>query len=183
MLNYKQIWRGIKPTRWLIKFNLTLAIQNNNHTQEHKIYVETPFFLKGKKTTGQTPNNFSIIKSITIILMYVSWLKKNPSYFSLLLHTHTHYLFQRQQYFTLSSSAIFSKAATLRSLFLDYLLKGSNTLHSPSSCVPPKRKIFVRLFVALSIYKTLLLFPLGLGIHYLFNKESIPSWIRNTLPH
>ena len=23
MLNYKQIWHGIKPTRWLIKFNLT----------------------------------------------------------------------------------------------------------------------------------------------------------------
>ena len=23
MLKYKQIWHGIKPTRWLIKFNLT----------------------------------------------------------------------------------------------------------------------------------------------------------------
>ena len=22
MLNYKQIWHGIKPTEWLIKFNL-----------------------------------------------------------------------------------------------------------------------------------------------------------------
>ena len=28
MLKYKQIWHGIKPTRWLIKFNLTiLAIE------------------------------------------------------------------------------------------------------------------------------------------------------------
>ena len=26
MLKYKQIWHGIKPTRWLIKFNLTIYI-------------------------------------------------------------------------------------------------------------------------------------------------------------
>ena len=25
MLNYKQIWHGIKPIRWLNKFNLTLV--------------------------------------------------------------------------------------------------------------------------------------------------------------
>ena len=37
-----------------------LAIQINNHTQEHKIYVENPFSLKGK-TMRQTPNNFIII--------------------------------------------------------------------------------------------------------------------------
>ena len=63
-----------------------LAIQNNNHTQERKIYVENPFSLKGK-TTRQTPNNLTIIKSITIILVYVSRLKKNLSCFSLLSHT------------------------------------------------------------------------------------------------
>ena len=28
MLNYKQIWHGIKPIRWLNKFNLTLCIIN-----------------------------------------------------------------------------------------------------------------------------------------------------------
>ena len=51
------------------------------------IYVENPFSLKGK-TMGQTLNNFTIIKSITIILMYASWLKKkNLCYFSLLSHT------------------------------------------------------------------------------------------------
>ena len=55
------------------------------------IYVENPFSLKGK-ITGQIPNNFTIIKSITIILVYVSWLKKNLSYFSFLTHTHTHTL-------------------------------------------------------------------------------------------
>ena len=53
------------------------------------IYVENPFFLKGK-TTRQTSNNFTIIRSITIIRVYVSRLKKNFSYFSLLSRTHTH---------------------------------------------------------------------------------------------
>ena len=28
MLNYKQIWYGIKLTRWLNKFNLTLYVPN-----------------------------------------------------------------------------------------------------------------------------------------------------------
>ena len=40
----------------------------------------------------------------------------------------------------------------------------------------------IKFFIALSIYKTLLLFLLGLGIRYLFNKEPIPSWTRNILP-
>ena len=65
-----------------------LAIQNSNHTQEHKYLRGKPFLLKGK-TMGQTLNNFTIIKSITIILVHVSQLKKNLSYFSLLSHTHT----------------------------------------------------------------------------------------------
>ena len=58
-----------------IIFSQILTIQNNNHTQEHKIYVENLFSLKGK-TTRETPNNFTIIKSITIILVYASLLKK-----------------------------------------------------------------------------------------------------------
>ena len=29
MLNYKQIWHGIKSTRWLIKFNLTISYIGN----------------------------------------------------------------------------------------------------------------------------------------------------------
>ena len=49
--------------------------------------MENPFSLKGK-TTGQTPNNITIIKSIRISLVYVSWLKKNLSlsFFFLLSH-------------------------------------------------------------------------------------------------
>ena len=27
MLKYKQIWHGIKPTKWLIKFNLTVMTE------------------------------------------------------------------------------------------------------------------------------------------------------------
>ena len=42
-----------------IILSIILAIQNNNHTQKHKIYVENPFSLK-RKTMGQTPNNFTI---------------------------------------------------------------------------------------------------------------------------
>ena len=86
-----------------------LAIQNNNHTQKKKkkktnIYVENPFSLKGK-ITGQTPNNFTIIKSITIILMYVSRLKKKNSF--VFLYSHTHKL-------SLSKAATL---CTLRSIF------------------------------------------------------------------
>ena len=50
------------------------------------IYVENHFFLKGK-TLRQTSNQFTIIKSITIIFVYVSRLKKNFTCFSLLSHT------------------------------------------------------------------------------------------------
>ena len=46
MLNYKQIWHGIKPIRWLNKFNLTLtsalrALVNNS--------VKESFYGKRKK--------------------------------------------------------------------------------------------------------------------------------------
>ena len=49
--------------------------------------MENPFSLKGK-IIGQTLNNFTIIKSITIIVVYVSRLKKILSYSSLLSNTH-----------------------------------------------------------------------------------------------
>ena len=91
--------------------------------------MENSFSLKGK-TTRQTPNNFIIIKSISIILMYVSqfFLKKKKSllFFFTFTHTHTNYLFQRQQHFTLSSLAIFSKAATLYSLLPLAFLSSEN---------------------------------------------------------
>ena len=64
--------------------------------------MENPFSLK-EKTTGQTLNNFTIIKSITIILVYFSRLQKKLLFF---LYSHTHY----------------SKAATLCSLLSIFLL-------------------------------------------------------------
>ena len=142
-----------------------LAIQNNNHTQEHEIYEENPFSLK-EKIMGQTLNRFTIIKSITIILMYVPRLKKNLSYFSLLTHTHTHthtnYLSQRQQHFTLSF--LFSSAHTTFSWlsFLSisgFLLAALSSicdtfflLLSHSSCISPKQKSFFWLLVSRFIF-------------------------------
>ena len=116
--------------------------------------------------------------------------KEKSSYFSLLLHTLVSS--RRLQHFALSSlQAISSKAATLYSFLLNYLLESGNTLLSPSSCIPPKWKsIFfslsfmlyfpssckedswakdIKFVVALSIYKTLFIFHFGLKIHYLFN--------------
>ena len=58
--------------------------------------------------------------------MYVSRLKKNLSYFSLLTHTHTHthtnYLSQRQQHFTLSF--LFSSPYTTFSWLSSFSLSG-----------------------------------------------------------
>ena len=34
MLKYKQIWHGIKPIRWLNKFNLTINYQETNFPSE-----------------------------------------------------------------------------------------------------------------------------------------------------
>ena len=89
-----------------------------------------------------------------------------------------------------------SNVATLCSLLLDYFLENGNILLSfllRSSqakisflslgfmlyFLSPHRENpwakAIKFFLALSIYKTLLLFSFGLGIHYLFNKESILS--------
>ena len=59
MLNYKQIWYGIKPTRWLIKFNLTALKAKASDTNESsndedfkmkagwKLYMMNCFSFKG----------------------------------------------------------------------------------------------------------------------------------------
>ena len=144
--------------------------------------MENPFSWR-EKTTGQTPNNFIIIKSITIILVYVSGLlKKKKSLLFFFTLTHTKYLSQKRQHFTLSSLAIFLKTAIPYSLLpLAFLpienLFSLSWFHALFS--PPHREDLwaktIKFFVVLSIYKTLLLFPLELRIHYLFNKESISS--------
>ena len=52
---------------------------------------KNPFSLKGK-TTKQILNNFTIIKSITIILVYASQLKKKKPLLFFFAFTHTNYL-------------------------------------------------------------------------------------------
>ena len=44
MLKYKQIWHGIKPTRWLIKFNLTPITLEETLKRGHKVVVCDPSF-------------------------------------------------------------------------------------------------------------------------------------------
>ena len=82
--------------------------------------MENSFSLKGK-TMGQVMNNFIIIKLITIILAYVSRLKKNLSYVSLLSHTLSLCLMVKEKspYFSLLShtlSLCFLEANPLLSL-------------------------------------------------------------------
>ena len=92
-----------------------LSIQNSNCTQKYKYLCRKSFLLEGKKTRENLQICFTIIKSITIFLVYVSWLKKNFSYFSLLSHT---------------LSMCLTKVITFCSLFLGYLLNGDNPLLS-----------------------------------------------------
>ena len=99
-----------------------LTIRNNNHTQEYKIYVENHFSLKGK-TTGQTLNNFTIIKSITIIIVYVSRLNNKSLLFFFTL-AHTNYFSQRQQHFVFSF--LFSFPCTTLSWLSSFSLSGSH---------------------------------------------------------
>ena len=47
-----------------------VGCQKEEQAQDTKIYVENPFYLKGK-TTVPTPNNSTIIKSITIVYSQV----------------------------------------------------------------------------------------------------------------
>jgi hypothetical protein len=58
--------------------------ENIEQAQDTKIYVENPFYLKGK-TIGQTPNNSTIIKSITIVLLkFMPNLRSSPKYNNIL---------------------------------------------------------------------------------------------------
>ena len=125
--------------------------------------------------------------------MYVLWLKKSLLFFFSLTHT---LIISFKDSNTLLSHLCFILHAHLSFLAaLSFLFCGNPCCYSPP-CVPSKQKSFFflslgftlyfpsphreglwakakakayKFFVALSIYKTLLLFPLGLGIHYLFN--------------
>ena len=106
-----------------IKLSQILAIQNSNHTQEYKYLFGKPFLFERKKTIGQIPNNFTITKSITIIFMYASRLKKKKFLLFFFALSHTNYLSQRQQsfffsFFTMQHPPSFSLCGTYPFLFL-----------------------------------------------------------------
>ena len=54
MLKYKQIWYGIKLTRWLIKFNLTIPPASNTEIEntDVKISLASENLDKGKSILG-----------------------------------------------------------------------------------------------------------------------------------
>ena len=85
-------WLYVCMINWLvfvgsqIIFSTKLSIQNNNHIQEYKYLHGKPILLK-RKNHKTNSNQFTISKLITIILVYVSQLKKNLSYFSSLSHS------------------------------------------------------------------------------------------------
>ena len=113
--------------------------------------MENSFSLMGK-TTRRTSNNFTIIKSITIIFMYVSRIKKNLSYF---FFTLTHILiisFKGDN--TLLFHFYFLFHAQLSFLAaLSFLFCGNPCCCYPPSSVPPKRKSFsFSLLVSRSIF-------------------------------
>ena len=49
MLKYKQIWHRIKPTRWLIKFNLTKKKEKRRRRRRKVKMLKLPKSQKKKK--------------------------------------------------------------------------------------------------------------------------------------
>ena len=98
--------------------------------------MENSFFSK-RKIMGQTPNNFTIIKSITIILVYASWLKKknkNLFYFSLLSQTHIFFLKGNNPFiFSLFTMGTHIFLFTVRCLF--FLLVCVLPFSTPRACL------------------------------------------------
>ena len=113
-----------------IILSIILTIQNNNHTQEYKIYVENSFSLKGK-TTGQTLNNFTIYQINYNNSCICLTVKEKSLLFSFAL-THTFFVSRRQQHFSPSSLIVSSMVVTLYSLLFGYLIEGGNILLSLS---------------------------------------------------
>ena len=128
---------------------------------------------------------FSMHSSLLAVFFFCKWLPLGCSLFflflvrlplPLLLHILSLYLLKGSKQYLALSFLLRSSQAKIHFLSLGF------TLYFPSPHREDPWAKAIKLFVTLSIYKTLLLFSFGLGIHYLFNKESISSWTRNTLP-
>ena len=57
MLNYKQIWHEIKPTKWLIKFNLTIFPPYLFHDKTLKQTLDLTCELGTIEQNSFTPNS------------------------------------------------------------------------------------------------------------------------------
>ena len=60
MLNYKQIWHGIKPIRWLNKFNLTISSQDEKMKSLKQDLVESKAKIETLTSTKPTVDNRNI---------------------------------------------------------------------------------------------------------------------------
>ena len=136
--------------------------------------MANPFSTKGK-IHGQTLNQFTIYQINYNNSCVCLTAKKNIYLLFFFAFTHTLFVSRRQQDFALSFLLRSSQAKI-------HFLSLSFTLYFPSPYKEDPWAKVIKFFVTLSIYKTLFLFSLELGIHYLFNKEFISSWITNTLP-
>ena len=102
--------------------------------------MENSFSLMGK-TTRRTSNNFTIIKSITIIFMYVSRIKKILSFFFFTL-THTLIISFKGDNTLLFHFYFLFHAQLSFLVALSFLFCSNPCCCSPPSFVPPKRKSF-----------------------------------------
>ena len=66
MLNYKQIWHGIKPIRWLNKFNLTVI---NFHFLGCEKSLASPLRSLFRNVHGEVDSGRSTIPSSGIIII------------------------------------------------------------------------------------------------------------------
>ena len=161
--------------------------------------MEDSFSLKGK-TTRQTQNQFHY-SQINYNISCVCLMAKEKSLLFFFALTHILIISQSLKdgntllfpfYFLLHAQLslgclLFLYAAPSWELYLTlcFLLRSSQAkiiflslgfmFYFPSPHREDSWTKAIKFFIALSIYKTLLLFPLGIRIHYLFNKESIPS--------
>ena len=136
---------------------------------------------------SQPKKNLSCFSLLLHILCLTA--KEKSPYFSLLSHTLIIYLEGGNTFFffffhialfgyllvggntlLFRPWLVFLKLATFVLSSLAYLFQGRNTLLSPPWLLDPWAKA-IKFIVTLSIYKTLFLFLLELGIHYLFNNE------------